>query len=69
LENATETHKMIKTTVEYDSLSRSKTFYWFKRFKNGQQSTEGDPRSGGRLSTSNNDDVVANIGEKSVKRP
>lgn len=61
--NATETYTMIKTAFGNDYLSRSVIFEWFKRFKDGRQSTEDDPRSG-RPSTSRNDDVVANIYEK-----
>jgi len=61
--NATETYTMIKTAFGDDSLSRSVIFEWFKRFKDGRQSTKDDPRSG-RPSTSRNDDVVANIYEK-----
>ncbi|KAL4098969.1 hypothetical protein QTP88_023475 [Uroleucon formosanum] len=61
--NATETYEMIKTAFGDDSLSRSKIFEWFKRFKNGRETTEDDPRSG-RPSTSRNDDVVSKICEK-----
>ncbi|KAF0718345.1 protein GVQW3-like, partial [Aphis craccivora] len=44
--NATETYTMIKTAFGDDSLSRSVIFEWFKRFKDGRQSTKDDPRSG-----------------------
>jgi len=64
--NATETYTMIKTAFRDDSLSRSKTFEWLKRFKNGRKSTENDPRSRRQL-TSRNDDVVAKIYKNSAK--
>jgi len=54
---------MIKTVFGDNSLSRSVTFEWCKRFKDGRQSTEDDPRSG-RPSTSRNDGVVAIISKK-----
>jgi len=44
--NATKTYEMIKTTIKDDSLSHSKTFDWFKLFKNSRQSTGDDLRSG-----------------------
>lgn len=55
--NATDTYEMIKTAFGDDALSRSKTFEWFKGFKNGRESTEDDPRSG-RPSTSKSDNVI-----------
>ena len=61
--NATETYTIIKTGFVDNSLSRSVTFEWFKRFKDGRQSTKDDPRPG-RQSTSRNDDIVANIYKK-----
>ncbi|KAL4120451.1 hypothetical protein QTP88_013142 [Uroleucon formosanum] len=61
--NETETYTMIKTAFGEYSLSRSVTFEWYKRFKDGRQSTDDDPRSG-RPSTSRNDDVVKKIKEK-----
>jgi len=54
---------MIKTAFGEYSLSRSVTFEWYKRFKDGRQSTDDDPRSE-RPSTSRNDDVVEKIKEK-----
>ncbi|KAL4100983.1 hypothetical protein QTP88_021004 [Uroleucon formosanum] len=62
-ENATETYTMIKTAFGEYSLSRSVTFEWYKRFKDGRQSTDDDSRSG-RPSTSRKDDVVEKIKEK-----
>ncbi|KAL4126147.1 hypothetical protein QTP88_010376 [Uroleucon formosanum] len=61
--NATKTYTMIKTAFGEYSLSRSVTFEWYKRFKDGRQSTDDDPRSG-RPSTSRKDDVVEKIEEK-----
>lgn len=54
---------MIKIAFVDSSLRRSVTFEWFKRFKDGRQSTENDPRYG-RPQTSKNDDVMAKISEK-----
>lgn len=54
---------MINTVFGDDSLSRSKTFDWFRRFKDGRQSTEDDPCSE-RPSTSKNDDFLEKIYEK-----
>lgn len=54
---------MSETTFRDDSLSRSKTYEWFKRFKNGHESTEDDPRSG-KPSISRNDDDVSKICKK-----
>jgi len=41
----TETYEMIKTNFGDDFLSRSKTFECCKRFRDGRQLTDDDPRS------------------------
>lgn len=44
--SASATHKMLATAYGSECLSRSKTFEWFKRFKEGRESLDDDPRSG-----------------------
>lgn len=46
---------MMKKAYGNDCLSRSKTFEWFVRFKNGRDFLDDDPREG-RPSTSVNDE-------------
>jgi len=56
--------KIIKYTFRADgSLSHAKTFVTYKSFKDLQQLTENNPRSGS-LSTSINNDVLAKKCEK-----
>ncbi|XP_041565913.1 protein GVQW3-like [Drosophila elegans] len=42
----TETHKLMKQVYGDDCLSRTSTYEWFNRFKNGRESLEDDERSG-----------------------
>ena len=41
-----ETFEMLKQAFGYSCMSRSRTFEWFGRFKNGRTSTANDDRSG-----------------------
>ncbi|GFU36703.1 hypothetical protein TNCV_3311941 [Trichonephila clavipes] len=41
-------------------MSRARVFEWFRRFKEGRQSVNSDPRSG-RPSTFRNEDKIAQV--------
>jgi len=43
---AAETHRMLKKAFGEHASSRAITFEWFKRFKDGRESVEGDKHSG-----------------------
>ncbi|PNF43640.1 hypothetical protein B7P43_G00693 [Cryptotermes secundus] len=43
---ASETHQMLKQAFGDNSLGQTQTYDWYKRFKTGQTSTDGDDRSG-----------------------
>ncbi|KAJ8962912.1 hypothetical protein NQ318_001323 [Aromia moschata] len=43
----TETYAMLKEVYWNEFLSRTQVFEWFKRFKDGCETTEDDPRPGG----------------------
>jgi len=53
-----ETYEMLQAAFGESCLSRSKTFEWYSRFKNGRRSFEDDPRPG-RPSTSHTEETVA----------
>lgn len=57
---ATETNDMIKLTFGEDAMSRARVFEWFRRFREGQESCEIEPRSG-RPSTSRNEDIIEQV--------
>ncbi|KAJ8956999.1 hypothetical protein NQ318_012165 [Aromia moschata] len=40
----TEDYAMLKAVYGNDYLSRTQVFEWFKRFKQGRETTENDPR-------------------------
>jgi len=44
--SATETFEMIKKAFEDETMSRSKTFEWHKRFLKGREATSDDFRAG-----------------------
>jgi transposase len=56
----TETLEMLKQAFGNESMGRTQTYYWYKRFKDGQISIEDDPRSG-RPSTSTDDQHVTQV--------
>jgi transposase len=58
----TETYEMLQTVYGDEALSGSSIFEWFKRFKDGREDLQDDPRSG-RPSTSRNADTIANVRE------
>jgi hypothetical protein len=53
---------MLQSVYGVDVSSRSSVFEWFKRFEDGREDLQDDPRSG-RPSASRNLDTVANIRE------
>ncbi|XP_025266745.1 protein GVQW3-like [Camponotus floridanus] len=59
---ATEAHAMLKEVYGSECLSRTQVFEWCKRFKEGREMTEDDPRSGRPL-TSKTEDNIEKIGK------
>jgi transposase len=53
---------MLQTVYGDEALSRSSESEWFKRFKDGREDLQDNPRSG-RPSTSRNADIIANVRE------
>jgi hypothetical protein len=43
---AAETHRMLHEAFGDNALSQSKTFLWYKHFKDGRTSVDDDERSG-----------------------
>ena len=60
--SVTETFEMLKIAFGKEAMCRTQTYYWWKRFKEGRNSVDDDPRSG-RPSTSKTDDNVAKFRE------
>jgi transposase len=58
----TETYGMLQTAYGDEALGRSTVFDWFRRFKEGREDLQDDPRRG-RASTSRNADTIANVPE------
>ncbi|GFT95355.1 protein GVQW3 [Trichonephila clavipes] len=56
----TETYEMMKTAFGDEAMSRARVFEWFRRFKEGCQSVNSDPRSG-RPFPSHNEDNIAQV--------
>ncbi|GFW68622.1 protein GVQW3 [Trichonephila clavipes] len=56
----TETYEMMKTAFGEEAMSRAGVFEWLRRFKEGRQSVNSNPRSG-RPSTSPNEDKIAQV--------
>jgi hypothetical protein len=42
----TEIYEMLRTVCGDEALRRSSVFEWFKRFKDGRENLQDDPRSG-----------------------
>ena len=59
---ATETHDLLRIVYADDSLSRTQVFEWFKKFKEGREVIEDNPRPG-RQRTSKSDGNVKKIRE------
>ncbi|MBZ5797537.1 hypothetical protein K8353_46760 [Burkholderia contaminans] len=58
----TEGYAMLKEVQGKECLSHTQVFEWFKRFKEGRETTEDDPRPG-RPSTSKTDENIVKIGK------
>ena len=59
---AAETHRMLREAFGDNAMSQSKTFLWYKRFKDGRTSVDGDERSG-RPSSSTTSENIAKVHE------
>jgi hypothetical protein len=57
-----KTHEMMKKVYGDQCMSRTRCYEWFKRFKDGRQSLQDEPRLG-RPSTSCDDAHVAKVRE------
>ncbi|KAL4149442.1 hypothetical protein QTP88_003392 [Uroleucon formosanum] len=57
-----KTHKMLQNAYGDQCLGRTQCYDWFKRFKDGRESVDDDPRSG-RPSTSTDDAHVTKVNE------
>jgi hypothetical protein len=57
---AVETHRMLAEAFGENAMSQSKTFLWYKRFKDGRTSVDDDERSG-RPSTSTTPENIAKV--------
>jgi transposase len=58
--SASETYELLQKAYGSDSLSRSMTFVWFKRFREGRESLKDDERSG-RPTTSRNEQTIGKV--------
>jgi hypothetical protein len=43
---AAETHRMLQEAFRDNAMSQSKTFLWYKHFKDGRTSVDNDERAG-----------------------
>jgi hypothetical protein len=59
---AAETHRMLKEAFGEEALSQTRTFEWFKRFKDGRESVY-DRKYSGRKSTYTNPEMIAKVRE------
>jgi transposase len=57
---ATETHEMLVHVYRTEAVSRKSVYDWFKRFRDGKETTEDEPRSG-RPSTSRTPDTKERV--------
>lgn len=62
---AAETHRMLVEAFGDNAMSQSKTFLWYKRFKDGRTCADDDERSG-RPSTSTTPENIAKVREAIV---
>lgn len=60
--SVTETFEMLKIAFREETMCRTQTYEWWKRFREVRTSVDDDPRSG-RPSTSKTDDNVAKVRE------
>ena len=61
-QTAAKTHRMLKEAFGEQALSQARTFEWFKRFKDGQESVEDDKHSG-QPSTCTTPETIAKVCE------
>jgi len=59
---------MLQETFGDNAMSQSKTFLWYKRFKDGRKSVDDDERSG-RPSTSITPENIAEVREAILADP
>jgi len=59
---AAETHRMLKEAFGEQGLSQARTFFWFKLFKDGQESVE-DRKHSGQPSTCTTLEMIAKVCE------
>lgn len=64
----TETYNLLKELYGDGCLSRSRIFNWFKKFKEGREVIEDDPRPG-RPRTSRTEANIKNVGEIVQRNP
>ncbi|GBL84411.1 Putative uncharacterized protein FLJ37770 [Araneus ventricosus] len=57
---ATETHEMLVKAYRVEAVSKKCVFEWFKRFRDGKEDVEDEPRSG-RLPTSTTPDNIERV--------
>ena len=57
---AAETHRMLQEIFGDNAVSQSKTFLWYKCFKDGRKSVD-DDESSGRPSASTTPENIANL--------
>ena len=55
-----KTYQLLQQACGEDAMGRTQVFDWFRRFKEGRTSVEGDSRSG-RQSTSRNEEIMAEV--------
>lgn len=60
--SATETYSLLQQVYREECMSRTRVFEWCKRFKEGREEIEDDPRPG-RPSTSKTDENIEKIGK------
>jgi len=58
--NGAETFEMLRTAFGEQCLSRARIFEWHKKFKEGRDFADDNPRSG-RPTTNKTDDSVARV--------
>jgi len=56
----TETHEMLVQVYGTEAVRRKYVYDWFKRFREGKETTEDEPRSG-RPSTSRTPDMIERV--------
>ena len=60
---AAETHQILQEAFGENAMSQSKTFLWYKLFKDGRTSAADDDERSGRASTSTTPENIAKVRE------